>query len=165
VLNREVIQSAYEALQARTGATRFQWVKGHNGHTVDSAVDKLASNAARSPKIGALAGPGWARTPVTALALPEPQFTLDLVQGIDSADPAQQLADELVSAPEGMLEELIVCRMANGLLIKEVVEKLGLVPAAVQNTETRVRNPELSLLRRYAHAVGVGLQIKVVPTH
>lgn len=170
VLNREVIQPAYEALQARKargGKTTFQWVKGHNGDAMNEAVDKLANKAARSPQVGPLAGPGWTRTLVDPPQLPAPELssqpTLEGLLGIDPTDPADRLAAQLVGATEGMLDALIAQRHGHGLSVEDVAGKMGISPAAVQKIETGERDPHLSTLRRYAHAVGAELHIQVRP--
>lgn len=46
VANRDIIEAGLDALAARTGSTTFEWVRGHSGHPLNEAVDRLALYAA-----------------------------------------------------------------------------------------------------------------------
>jgi ribonuclease HI len=56
VLNVEIMQALDEAMRARR--VRFQWVKGHSGHPLNEAADRLANAAATSWKAGTAPAPG-----------------------------------------------------------------------------------------------------------
>jgi len=56
VLNLETIQALDAAVQGRRVA--FRWVKGHTGHVLNEAADRLANAAATSWKAGEAPEPG-----------------------------------------------------------------------------------------------------------
>lgn len=65
IANKELVQALHATKTNRTGATHLSWVKGHNGHALNEAADRLAGRAsAHAAKTGRgadnmLAGPGW----------------------------------------------------------------------------------------------------------
>lgn len=78
VMNLEIVQALDAAMVGRT--VRFEWVKGHAGHELNEAADKLANAAALAYKEGSGgdAGPGFGSggaepTPIADLADPEPE--------------------------------------------------------------------------------------------
>lgn len=83
VLNVELMQAIDALLQDRR--VRFEWVKGHAGHPLNEAADRLANGAASAWRDGAAppAGPGFAEAappvdvPAPTAEEPEPDlFTL-----------------------------------------------------------------------------------------
>lgn len=60
VANRDLIEPAYELLRVRTG-TRFEWVKGHANHPLNTKADLActAASAAMSAALPVPMGPGW----------------------------------------------------------------------------------------------------------
>lgn len=56
VLNVEIMQALDEAMTGRR--VEFRWVKGHTGHPLNEAADRLANGAAASWKSGAAPDPG-----------------------------------------------------------------------------------------------------------
>ncbi len=59
VANLDIVQALDAAMVGRR--VSFEWVKGHAGHPLNEAADRLANAAAVSFRDGAalLAGPGW----------------------------------------------------------------------------------------------------------
>ena len=56
VLNVEIMRALDEAMSGRR--VEFRWVKGHSGHPLNEAADRLANAAAASWKAGAAPVPG-----------------------------------------------------------------------------------------------------------
>lgn len=75
--------------------------------------------------------------------------------GINPDDPSDQLAAALVEADDRLLQSLAAQREARGLTVDQVAERTGFTPATVLAVENGAIDPSLSILRRYAHAVGV----------
>lgn len=60
--NLELVQALWATVQGRSGATRLEWVRGHNGHPLNEVADRLATQAADAGGGRALVnGPGWAQ--------------------------------------------------------------------------------------------------------
>ncbi len=64
VLNRELLEELDRLMEARRragGVVRFEWVKGHAGHPLNEAADRLANGAAVAYQQGRVpdAGPGF----------------------------------------------------------------------------------------------------------
>ena len=66
VLNADLMRELDEVLRGR--AVRFEWVRGHVGHTLNEAADARARAAATAYQRGAAvpAGPGWTRAGAAA---------------------------------------------------------------------------------------------------
>ncbi|MEI2821637.1 MAG: ribonuclease HI family protein [Marmoricola sp.] len=83
VQNLDIMQALDEAMANRGGPVRFEWVKGHTGHDLNEAADRLANAAAMAFRDGIEpdGGPGMSpnadRVPTTQeakVAVPEPDL-------------------------------------------------------------------------------------------
>jgi transcriptional regulator with XRE-family HTH domain len=88
---------------------------------------------------------------------------LDELLGINHEDPDQMLAERLVQADDRFLDDLIKQRMACGLEVEQVAERIGVSASTIRRMETGDRDPRLSLLRLYALAVGAEVRHPVTP--
>lgn len=91
VMNRELLEELDRLMAERKadgGTVRFEWVKGHAGHPLNEAADRLANGAAAAYQRGAVpdAGPGFGGvTPAAAPTAPaaEAPASPDLFDGFD----------------------------------------------------------------------------------
>lgn len=63
VANKELVQQLWSAIGAREARTDFRWVRGHAGHPLNEAADRLATKASahgQRATSSQVAGPGWA---------------------------------------------------------------------------------------------------------
>lgn len=88
---------------------------------------------------------------------------LDQLLGIDRSDPLQDLACRLVQADSDLMNRLIMARHASGLSTFQVANRMCATVAAVTALERTDADPKLSTLRRYALAIGVLVEHKVLP--
>lgn len=74
-------------------------------------------------------------------------------------------ADQLIQADSSYLSSLISIRQDRGPSVTVVAERMGVSPATVEELERYDANPKLSILRRYALAVGarVSHSVEVLP--
>ena len=79
---------------------------------------------------------------------------LDDLLGIDTGDPVQQRASELVESDRQLLRNLVAHRRDQGLSQEEVGRRMGVTQPAVAAFERPDADPKLSTVRRYALAVG-----------
>ena len=85
---------------------------------------------------------------------------LEELLGIDPSDPLDHLADLLVTEDERLLDELVAIRKQT-LSQSTVAERMGISQSAVARIESGDRNPHLSTLRRYAHAIRARIEHQV----
>lgn len=81
-------------------------------------------------------------------------MNLDELLGIDLDNPSHRLARLLGEQDEALLDRLVALRKASNKSQQEVAEAMGISQSAVARIESGERDPRLSTLRRYAHAVG-----------
>ncbi len=63
-----------------------------------------------------------------------------------------------------LVRELLAARARTGLTQEEVAELMGTTKSAVSRLETAGKHaPSVTTLKKYAHAVGCHLEIKLVP--
>jgi transcriptional regulator with XRE-family HTH domain len=79
---------------------------------------------------------------------------LDALLGIDLTDPSQRLARLLAVQDEALVDRLVEIRKAGRMSQQDVADAMGISQSAVARIESGARDPRLSTLRRYAHAVG-----------
>lgn len=80
--------------------------------------------------------------------------TLEELLGIDPNDPLVKRARSLVGASWDMRDELIQIRKDRGLTRSYVAQTMGVSEESVREFEHYSSNPKLSLVTRYAMAVG-----------
>lgn len=80
---------------------------------------------------------------------------IDDLLGIDTEDPMQRLAIELVESDDQLMRKLVECRHRQGLTQGEVGRRMGVTQPAVAAFERPDADPKLSTIRRYALAIGV----------
>jgi DNA-binding XRE family transcriptional regulator len=80
---------------------------------------------------------------------------LDDLLGIDTEDPTQRLALELVESDDQLMRKLVAWRRRRGLTQEEIGRRMGVTQPAVAAFERTDADPKLSTIRRYALAVGV----------
>lgn len=73
--NLKLVKALDEAIAARRGRIVFEWVKGHNGHSLNSMADRLCTSASSAQNAGKplSGGPGWVDVhgkPLPTSALP-----------------------------------------------------------------------------------------------
>lgn len=91
VMNRELLEELDRLMaerKAEGGTVRFEWVRGHAGHPLNEAADRLANGAAAAYQRGAVpdAGPGFGGViPAAAPTAPaaEAPASPDLFDGFD----------------------------------------------------------------------------------
>lgn len=63
VKNRELIEQVLDVIESRPGKVTLEWVRGHAGHPLNEAADRLATQAAdRGRGQHLVNGPGWVDT-------------------------------------------------------------------------------------------------------
>lgn len=104
VMNLEIVQALDAAMAGRR--VRFEWVKGHAGHELNEAADRLANAAALAFKEGSEPepGPGYGVTPVV---VPDP--TPPIAPSEDEPDLFSELEvdplDEVVELERSLLRD------------------------------------------------------------
>lgn len=68
IANQALVAALDEAIRARTGNLSVEWVRGHNGHPLNEAADRLATKVAvnGTGQVAGITGPGWARMSASA---------------------------------------------------------------------------------------------------
>lgn len=88
---------------------------------------------------------------------------LDELLGIDLTNPSHRLARLLADQDEALVDQLVRLRKDKGLSQQDVADAMGVTQPAVARIESGERDPRLSTLRRYAHAVGALIEHTVSP--
>lgn len=92
VLNVEILQALDAAMRGRR--VRFEWVKGHAGHELNEAADRLANAAAVAHREGRDPEPGPGFAPVAARHRPQAQQP-DLFSPAEEAPSEEEQVVEL----------------------------------------------------------------------
>jgi len=79
---------------------------------------------------------------------------LDEFLGIDLTNPSHRLARILADQDEELMDRLVALRKHSGKSQQDVADAMGVSQSAVARIESGERDPHLSTVRRYAHAVG-----------
>ncbi|MGH8474210.1 MAG: helix-turn-helix domain-containing protein [Methylococcales bacterium] len=82
------------------------------------------------------------------------------------ANPETRAAYESMEAEFSLLSQMLKARDRAGLSQAQVVDRMGTKAPAITRLESSLSNgkhsPSLATLRRYAHAVGCELEVKLV---
>lgn len=110
VLNLELIKDLDAAIAGRR--FRFEWVKGHAGHTLNEAADERARAAALAYQNGSAldSGPGWSREAAQALDDTDTLFDIDAaaLSGAATVERLERrLLDPLVRADAAEVARLL----------------------------------------------------------
>ena len=119
VMNLDIVQALDEAMAGRR--VRFEWVKGHAGHPLNEAADRLANAAAVAYREGSggVAGPGYGgvgptRTGYDAVAVTDPDpeedfldLFSDLDAELDSVDAPRSELDRVVDLERSLLASIV----------------------------------------------------------
>lgn len=81
--------------------------------------------------------------------------------GVDLTDPVQRLANDLARGDREFLDHLVEHRRLK-FTQSEVAERMGISQSAVSQFESGDRDPQLSTVRRYALALELMIEHKVV---
>ncbi|MFF4026968.1 hypothetical protein ACFYY5_29370 [Nocardia elegans] len=79
---------------------------------------------------------------------------LEAALGIDMTDPREQLAAHLVAQDDQLLEALVGIRIGKGIRREQVADAIGCPVDDIEVFETVAADIPLSVIRRYALAVG-----------
>ncbi|GAB3588688.1 helix-turn-helix domain-containing protein [Calidifontibacter terrae] len=79
---------------------------------------------------------------------------IDELLGIDLANPSHRLARILADEDNNLVDAQVKIRMDSGKTQADVARSMGVTQSAVARIESDERDPHLSTLRLYAHAVG-----------
>lgn len=71
-------------------------------------------------------------------------------------------AEILIDNDTDYIENLIAIRKANGLSTREIANRISVSEETILDFESYHSDPKLSLLRRYAHAVGAIVNHSVI---
>lgn len=82
--------------------------------------------------------------------------------GVDDTTDEAKLAQHMVEDDFDLIEKLADARRRHGLTQTEVGRRMDISQAAVARIESGDRDPHLSTLRRYAHAIGVRVTHDVI---
>lgn len=131
VMNLELVQALDEAMQGRR--VRFEWVKGHTGHVLNEAADRLANAAAVACREGRApeAGPGWPGAApsigdVQSGPTPTPEPEPDLFSGIEVEEAEPTDAEQVVALERSLLtDEVRSDRAAVAALLHPQWQEVG----------------------------------------
>lgn len=93
-----------------------------------------------------------------------PADSLEKLLGIDMTDPVQQLACQLVEDHQTMISNLVrwgTRDIPNAPTVEQKAYRMGVTPYEVVCFESGATDPTLSMIRRYALAVGLEIHSKV----
>lgn len=79
---------------------------------------------------------------------------LDKMLGIDLSNPSHHLARILANQDEDLIDRLVKLRKGSGKSQQDIAVAMGVSQSAVARIESGDRDPHLSTVRRYSHAVG-----------
>lgn len=85
--------------------------------------------------------------------------------GFDTDAAPYRLAKELVDSDYELIDALVRIRKESGMTLSDVAKKTGSDAASLSRFERHMRDPHLSTIRAYAHAIGAQITHTVAPFH